>query len=1270
MAVRWSAFRAIAAWAAIGLFAFALACNADVKADLVSGDQEASPGSYATSVFSIANTGAAELTALLEFSSPTGWQVPGAQEALTLFPGEEGTVFATIVVPEDARAGEYEVTLTAISQANPADRSTSVVVIRVAPINEIELIAPNGRSGAPGASIEYEVTVVNRGNSQDTVVLAADSSRQLKTELSPPNVDLAPQERATIQLRLALPPEEQPGQDVLTITATSTLYAGVKDDAVIFTTILPPTPDAVGGTLMEILSGRLRLSIHQDVFSGDFGSLMSFSTSGRVLDGYFSSFLSASHPLGPDPFEVTSYSILYRQEPTTTTLGTFSRRLTDLVSLTCEGGSVEVDEDLFSLIAVAGLDGDEARFGGRLTVGPEVANVGLAYFEARSPTSRQAIAGASAVSEPLEDWRILTEAALGTDDGQSSLAFLFTTQIDTSSYFLDGEVFSIGTYFPGSGRDSAGIRLSQRLRLTDLSLSLSLSHVWDNVVQDPVVATQINDAMGFNISATPIEDGPRLSSTVQFGWAREDDPTQSSEIDLLLAAGARETEGVFPYTFSGEIADQIDQVLGTHTRTLTFSEGAGLSVDSFYLFLQLTQEKHVDVISDSILSGATDVSFLFRPEGTLHEATISLRNTEDSLDLSASFFIRFLDGLDIAFDGTIGWDRADASPVSFGWGVAFTADLAVPLPFLVTRGRIEGHLFVDVDGDGTFGAADLPVAGGILATNGTEVATDADGRFRFPPLPRGTYSLTVSRLPADTASPETAEARVTAGETTIVEIPLRPTLIVGGTVFDDVDQDGKWSPEEGGFADVRVLVAREGETLLSATTNALGRFTIVDVPPGLYAVSLDPATLPARFASTTPEELVIDLTAAGIGPIEFGAYIRPRETIITFQPPTADFSVSPEAPVAGEPVTFDGTLSIDFDGEIVAYTWDFDADGSTDAADPIAEWTFVAPGDADVTLTVIDNAGNQDTTTRTVPIGGETAPGETTTSPSFQPPIADFSFSPEQPEVAEPVNFDGALSVDFDGQIVAYDWDFDADERSDATGAAALRAFSVPGTYDVTLTVTDDGGNTDALTRSIDIGAPANEPVDLRPSLRPPTARFSYTPGEPIAGEPITFDGSSSTIPDGEIGSYAWDFDGDGASDASGQIVEYTFAVAGLFAVELTVADVEGESDTVSFDVDVAAAEPLPAVDSGPVFPPIADFIYEPEAPIAGEPIEFNGMVSFDFDGEIMAYAWDFENDGIIDSTAPIVPHVFAAAGSFDVRLTVTDADSATDSIVRTLSVQ
>ncbi|HDL85356.1 MAG TPA: PKD domain-containing protein, partial [Candidatus Acetothermia bacterium] len=76
---------------------------------------------------------------------------------------------------------------------------------------------------------------------------------------------------------------------------------------------------------------------------------------------------------------------------------------------------------------------------------------------------------------------------------------------------------------------------------------------------------------------------------------------------------------------------------------------------------------------------------------------------------------------------------------------------------------------------------------------------------------------------------------------------------------------------------------------------------------------------------------------------------------------------------------------------------------------------------------------------------------------------------PEPPKVGETVTFDGSDSFDFDGQVVAYAWDFINDGKTDATGVTAKTSFAAAGSYDVTLTITDNDGNTDSITYTVDV---------------------------------------------------------------------------------------------------------------------------------------------------------------------------------------------------------
>ena len=181
-------------------------------------------------------------------------------------------------------------------------------------------------------------------------------------------------------------------------------------------------------------------------------------------------------------------------------------------------------------------------------------------------------------------------------------------------------------------------------------------------------------------------------------------------------------------------------------------------------------------------------------------------------------------------------------------------------------------------------------------------------------------------------------------------------------------------------------------------------------------------------------------------------------------PPTASFTSSMSL-ADGQTVTVDGASSVDADGAIVAWSWDF-GDGSAVVAGPAAlvQHTYAASGTFTITLTVTDDDGATRQTTRQV-----------TTLGSNALPVPALSMS----IVGEAVTFDGTGSSDPDGSVVGWSWQF-GDGGAPVTGPTATHTYAAPGTYAVTLTVTDDRGASKQIVRSVSTGdLPTSPPAPV-----------------------------------------------------------------------------------------------------------------------------------------------------------------------------------------------
>ena len=348
--------------------------------------------------------------------------------------------------------------------------------------------------------------------------------------------------------------------------------------------------------------------------------------------------------------------------------------------------------------------------------------------------------------------------------------------------------------------------------------------------------------------------------------------------------------------------------------------------------------------------------------------------------------------------------------------------------------------------------------------------------------------------------------------------------------------------------------------------------------------------------------------------------------------PTAVASSVPSPATGKAPlqVQFSSAGSGDSDGTIVSYDWDF-GDGSGHSSSASPSHTYITIGARTATLTVTDTGGATDQTTVGVQVNANQAPTAVAGS--------DVAAGPSPLAVA----FTGSSSVDNDGTIATYAWDFG--DGSSSNQADPSHTYTTPGNYGAKLTVTDDNGATDSATVQIAVGRPANIA---------PTAVAGATPSQRKVGQSFAFSSAGSGDTDGSIIAYAWDF-GDGATSTAAN-PSHSYSTPSTYTASLTVYDDRGGSDTDTVDVVVVSNVAPSAHASGTNT--------SGKVPLL---VAFTGSTSSDSDGTIASYDWNF-GDGSAHGTTADPSHTYTAGGNYTATLTVTDDNGATDSATVSVS--
>ncbi len=299
---------------------------------------------------------------------------------------------------------------------------------------------------------------------------------------------------------------------------------------------------------------------------------------------------------------------------------------------------------------------------------------------------------------------------------------------------------------------------------------------------------------------------------------------------------------------------------------------------------------------------------------------------------------------------------------------------------------------------------------------------------------------------------------------------------------------------------------------------------------------------------------------------------------------------------------------------VATYLWDF-GDNNTSLVRNASN-TYVAPGTYTVSLTITDTAGCSNVKTHTITVHPSPVAHFTATNTTCQGQVVTFTDQ----------------SVANSAYMSRWVWDFGDGSPSQTFTFPALPpnpnttyTYTNPGTFGVTLTVTNSDGCTHSETRVIEV-------------LSAPVADFSSS-GRCVSTA-VSFTDKSAVVLPQALSSWRWNFGEPSSGTANTSTLQnpvHTYSTVNTFTVTLITFTANGCSDTITHDVTTQAL-------------PVVDFTFT--SACMGNPVQFSPGAGMS-PGAIGNWLWSFGDGGTAGTQAPV--HTYTAPGTYNITLSVTD---------------
>jgi MYXO-CTERM domain-containing protein len=512
------------------------------------------------------------------------------------------------------------------------------------------------------------------------------------------------------------------------------------------------------------------------------------------------------------------------------------------------------------------------------------------------------------------------------------------------------------------------------------------------------------------------------------------------------------------------------------------------------------------------------------------------------------------------------------------------------------------------------GASAFALEGDQCSTQTLAGATQCTFQARFSPTAGGLKEAVVT-VPLDTTPARNVTVNLRGTGVAVANIGVSPASVEFGTVLLGSTPAQVLTVTNTGVAVLTVT----GVSLVGAhaasfsiqddcTSLAAGGTCTVSVVAALPAAGARTASVEIRSDDPTEPIVTVPVTATGAVPLGVQA-----------------MTASPTYGVAPLPVQFTA-LGTGGSGSFT-YAWDFDNDGTPDGTGTPVSHTYTTPGTYTAKVTVADQANGASTSSGTITVTVVAAPN---------PPVSITSLATSVAYGQAPLASQFQVTAAGGSGTFSYAWDFD--DGATSTEEDPSHSFTTAGTYDVTVTVSDTSDVSNHAVGQVTVTVVEPPATQTRVGI----SALSATPAAGLAPLQVEFavtaTGGSGTY------TYAWDF-GD-TTNGTGNAPTHTYTAAGTYQVTVTVTDTANANHHATGHLTVTA------VGAAQVPVGIAALGATPGAGTA--PLQVAFSVTATGGSGTYTYAWTFGDGGTSAVVAP--SHTFAAAGTYQVEVTVTDA--------------